>query len=139
MKARAFVMILLFVGGCASTHRITPQVAGQGVDFSQAASVQVQLSSYKFTPSTVRLKAGRAYALRLVNEASQHHTFAAPEFFAAAKTAPGDADKIAKGDVELDPHQSVTVHLIPGAGQYKLVCTMFGHVLLGMNGTIKVE
>jgi plastocyanin len=139
MRTTAFVMMLILVGGCASTHKITPQVAGEGVDFSQATPVQVQLSSYKFTPPTVRLKVGRAYALKLVNEASQHHTFAAPEFFAAAKVASGDAAKIAKGEVELDPHQSVTVHLIASAGQYKLVCTMFGHALLGMKGTIKVE
>jgi uncharacterized cupredoxin-like copper-binding protein len=139
MRATAFAMMLILVGGCASTHKITPQLAGEGVDFSQATPIEVKLSSYKFTPSTVRLKAGRAYALELVNEASKHHTFAAPEFFAAAKVAPGDAAKIAEGEVELDPRQSVTIHLIPSAGQYKLACTMFGHALLGMKGTINVE
>ena len=139
MRATAFAMMLVVVGGCASTHKITPRLAGRGVDFSQATPVEVALSSYRFTPSTVRLKAGRALTLNLVNEASKHHTFTAPEFFAAAKVAPEDAAKIAKGEVELDPHQSVTVHLIPRAGQYKLACTMFGHALLGMRGTIIVE
>ena len=139
MRAIALVMMLILVGGCVSTHKITPQVAGEGVDFSQATPVQVQVSSYRFTPSTVRLKAGHAYALNLVNAASKHHTFTAPEFFATVKVAAGDAAKIAEGEVELDPHQSVTVHLTPSAGQYKLVCTMFGHALLGMKGTIKVE
>src|SRR5712671_4747789 len=102
MRATSLAMILILVGGCVSTHKITPQVAGEGVDFSQATPVQVQLSSYKFTPSTLRLKAGGAYALTLVNAASEHHTFTAPEFFAAAKVAPGDAAKIAEGEVELD-------------------------------------
>ena len=138
MRTIVLAAMLAAVGGCASTHRITPQLAAESVDFAQAPSLEVRLSSYEFTPSTIRMNAGRPYALKLVN-GPKEHTFTAPEFFAAAKVAPRDAAQIADGEVKLSGGQSVTVHLVPTAGQYKVVCTEFGHAMLGMRGTIVVE
>jgi plastocyanin len=125
--------------GCASTHRITPQLAAEGADFAQATPLRVRLSSFRFTPATLRLQAGRPYALTLVNTSSMEHTFAAPEFFATAQVRPDEAARIASGEVQLAQRQSVTLHLIPRAGAYDFACTKFGHATLGMRGKIIVE
>lgn len=129
----------MLAAGCASTHAIRPQVAGADVAFAGAPTVQVRLSSFHFTPDDVRLRAGQPYALKLVNAASTDHTFTAPEFFAAARMAPEDAAKIAKGQVEVGAGATVVLRLVPAAGEYRLVCTEFGHALLGMRGRLVVN
>jgi uncharacterized cupredoxin-like copper-binding protein len=129
----------LFLAGCAMSHPIDPQIAPASTSFANAEKVAVTLSNFDFTPSTIHLKAGRPYALVLTNTADGGHDFAAPEFFAAAKIEAGDAASVAKGEVELEGRQSATVHLVPAAGEYDLVCTHAGHALLGMKGKIVVD
>lgn len=126
------------LASCATTQPIVPRVAPD-VDFSQAQTVEVRLSSYDYTPEEIRLEAGRPYALKLTNVADMGHDFTAPEFFAAARVRPADASKIADGQIELAPGATATVHLVPMAGTYKLVCTHTGHALLGMTGRIVVS
>jgi uncharacterized cupredoxin-like copper-binding protein len=131
-------MILGLLGGCASTHAIAPRVASAGVDFGQAETVEVTLSSFAFQPSEIRLQAGKPYLLKLV-DVSGGHDFTAPEFFAAAQVAPEDAAKVAKGQVELKGGESAVIHLVPAAGTFDLACTHFGHAALGMKGKIVVQ
>ena len=138
MRALAAAVLAVALAGCASTHSITPQVAGGDVVFARAQAVEVKLSSYHFDPNPVRLKAGQPYALKLVNAASKDHTFTAPEFFAAAKVAPADAQRIAGGQIELKPGAATVLHLVPAAGEYGLVCTEVGHAALGMHAKIIV-
>ena len=125
------------LAGCATTKPIVPQVAAD-VDFGQAETYEVRLSSYDYTPEDISLQAGRPYALKLTNVADIGHDFTAPEFFAAAGVRPSDAAQIADGQIELAPGASATVHLVPAAGTYKLACTHTGHALLGMTGKIVV-
>jgi plastocyanin len=75
----------------------------------------------------------------LENVASGGHDFAAPDFFAASLIRPNDAALVAGGNVEVPGSASRTVHLVPAAGEYRLVCTHAGHALLGMTGRIVVE
>ena len=131
------VALAVALAACAQTHPITPQVAS-GDNFAGAQPIEVSLSSFHFAPGDVRLKAGQPIALKLVNSSSKEHNFTAPEFFAAAKVAPGDAGKIAQGQVELKPGATAEVRLIPAAGRFHLVCTEVGHAALGMRGTITV-
>jgi plastocyanin len=137
MRTAIAAVVLSLVTGCASTHAIAPQVAGAGVDFGQAEVVEVTLSSFAFKPSEIRLQAGKPYALKLV-DVSGGHDFTAPEFFAAARVAPDDAAKVAKGQVELKAGESAVIHLVPAAGTFDLACTHFGHAALGMKGRIVV-
>ena len=139
MRVLAIAALLMLAGGCASTHAIRPQVAGPQVDFAQAQVVDVKLSSFHFTPDVVHLKSGQPYALKLTNAASRDHTFTAPEFLAAAQVAPEDAARVAEGQIELTPGATVVVHLVPAAGTYQMVCTEFGHALLGMRGKVVVS
>lgn len=135
---RFLTLLALALAGCATTRDITPQTIDSVVDWNRAASAEVVLENFAFEPSTVRLRAGVPLRLTL-RDVEGGHTFTAPEFFAAAKIAPEDAAEIADGEVEFRQGQSATLHLIPAAGRYRLVCTHTGHALLGMTGEIIVE
>ncbi|KHK90460.1 hypothetical protein LK12_16970 [Novosphingobium malaysiense] len=106
---------------------------------ADAQVVEVELSNFDFTPSTIRLDADKAYALHIVNTASGGHDFTAPEFFAASRVAPEDVASVRDGQVELGGGQTATIHLVPSAGTFSLICTHTGHALLGMKGTIVVS
>ncbi len=127
----------LLLAACATTHAVDPQVAS--TNLTDAQLVEVKLNNFDFTPSTIRLEAGKAYALHIVNTAQGGHDFTAPEFFAASKVAPEDVASVRDGQVDLGGGQSTEIHLVPSAGTYELVCTHTGHALLGMKGTIVVS
>jgi plastocyanin len=133
MKAiLALAVLALSVGSAVS-------LLAQTVDYSRARAVEVDLSSFKFTPAKVELRAGQPQILRLVNTSSGGHNFSAREFFAAADIAPQDAGLVKKGGVEVEGGQAVTIHLVPKAGQYDLKCTHFAHSMMGMTGVIVVQ
>jgi len=137
MKLVGTLALLASLTACASTHAINPAVAS--VSFERAQDVEVKLVNFEFRPATIRLEAGKPYALRLTNAESGGHDFTAPEFFAAARIAPEDVDSVRDGQVELAGGVSATIHLVPSAGTFNLVCTHAGHVLLGMKGKIIVS
>ncbi|HKT86535.1 MAG TPA: cupredoxin domain-containing protein [Novosphingobium sp.] len=139
MRVVLIAAAIALTAGCASTHPIEPRVASSSVDFSGAETAEVKLGNFSFTPSDVTLKAGRPYVLKIVNTASGGHDFTAPEFFAAATVAPQDAARIASGQVELGAGETAMIRLVPAAGEFKLVCTHFGHAAMGMTGKIIVH
>ena len=98
--------------------------------------VEVQLSSFAFTPRTIRLRAGAPVTLRLTNTGRGGHNFSAPEFFAAAQPV-GAA--LREGAIEVPSRQTVEVRLVPRAGTYRLRCTHTLHTSFGMRGEIIVE
>ena len=117
-----------------------PAAAGaQAPDWAHAQRVEVELSSFAFTPSTVHLRAGRPVVLHLVNSASGGHDFSAPKFFAAAQLRPQDRARVGKGSVDLRGHQSADVALVPRAGRYPLKCSHTFHKTFGMSGQIVVD
>ena len=101
-----------------------------------ATSVEIRLSNFDFTPSTIRLRAGQPVVLHLVNTAHGGHNFAAPEFFAAAT---GVSGPVTDGKVELRGNDSVDIHVTPARGHYRLRCTHSLHTAFGMTGEIDVE
>jgi plastocyanin len=104
-----------------------------------ARTVHVQLSSFKFRPQTLRLRAGQPVVLHLVNTGSGGHNFAAPSFFAAARVAPESAGRISGGAIEVPSRSAVDVRLVPARGTYRLRCTHTLHSTFGMRGRIVVE
>jgi plastocyanin len=100
------------------------------------ATVEIQLSSFDFTPNAIHLQAGHPVTLHLVNSGNGGHNFAAPEFFAAASAVSGP---VTNGTIEVRGHQSVDVTLTPGAGAYHLRCTHTMHSAFGMRGEITVD
>ncbi|WP_313801393.1 cupredoxin domain-containing protein [Sphingobium sp.] len=108
--------------------------------WANARSLTLQLSSFKFEPSDIRLEHGVPYDLHFVNTSSHGHDFAGKEFFAQAQIRPEDRAKINKGRVEVGGGESVDVHLIaPSPGSYKVRCTHFMHSAFGMTGRIVVQ
>lgn len=103
---------------------------------NEARTVDVTLSNFDFTPSTIRLRAGEPIVLHLVNAAHGGHNFAAPEFFAAAS---GVSGPVSDGKVEVHGNQSVDIHVTPAHGHYHLRCTHTMHTAFGMSGEIDVE
>ena len=97
------------------------------------------MSSFDFTPSTLRLRADRPVILHLVNKGSGGHDFTAPAFFAAAQVRPRDRGLAGKGRIELSGGRSVDIALVPRAGTYKLKCSHAFHQTFGMSGRIVVD
>ncbi len=118
-------------------------------DWSRAQAVTVTLDAFEFAPETLTFRAGRAYALTLVNNGDSAHTFAAPDFFRAVAVrapAPGAAGP---GDAEPAPPLE-SIALAAGArrtlefvavtpGTYALDCDRPLHDVFGMTGTIRIE
>ena len=108
-------------------------------DWSHAARVTVGLSSFKYSPATIRLRAGQPVILHLENTGSGGHDFSAPAFFKAASVRPQDAAKVGGGAVDVGGHESVDIALVPAAGTYALRCTHAFHSMFGMKGSIVVQ
>ena len=104
-----------------------------------AAIVPVRLSSFDFTPKEIVLPAGRPVVLRLRNDSSGGHNFAARDFFRAAQVRPADQAKVVEGAVEVRSGTTVDVGLVAAAGSYRLRCTHTFHTALGMRGPILVR
>jgi uncharacterized cupredoxin-like copper-binding protein len=129
------VSLLMFSSFPAASQRVHEEP-----DWAGAETVTVQLSNFKFDPSTINLKAGKAYDLRLQNLASGGHDFSAKAFFADARIKDADRDKIVAGKVSLRGGQSIDLHLVPAhAGTYNVHCTHFMHGAFGMTGEIVVQ
>lgn len=141
MRLRTLILVGAAYGllsSCASTRAITPQAVEQSVDWDTAAQTEVLLTSFEFTPRVIELEAGTPVRLLITNQ-QDGHDFTAPDFFAAARIASGDLERVANGQVNLREGESIALRLIPEAGRYDVVCTRTGHALLGMRGEIVVR
>lgn len=139
MRLILAVATIAIMAGCATTQPIEPRLASPTMDFAGAETVTVELANFRFAPREIYLRTGRPYVLKIVNTASGGHDFTAPEFFAASVVGENDAALIAGGQVELRERETAAIRLVPATGEYRIVCTHFGHVALGMAGRIIVR
>lgn len=101
------------------------------------APVQViNLQSYAYLPTPIRLRAGAPVTLQFVNRSGKGHDFTAREFFRAARILSG---RVADGEVDLRGGQSASVTLIPAPGRYPVHCGRPFHKMMGMRSTIIVQ
>lgn len=115
-------------------------IAGSAAVAQSPATIDVHLSNFKFAPSTIVLKQGQPYVLRLINDGGGGHDFTAPEFFARSALAQRDRTWVQGGAVEVPGHQVREIHLTaPRAGSYKLKCSHTFHKAFGMSGRIIVR
>jgi plastocyanin len=103
---------------------------------AQRGDLVVQVYSYGFAPQPIHLAAGRQARLTFVNQSGSSHDFSAHGFFANSRIVAGD---VSEGEVDLPPHQSRTVVLVPRAGTYHAHCSHFFHKQLGMSDLIIVN
>ena len=103
---------------------------------AQPAGLVVQVYSYGFAPNPIRLAAVRPITLTFVNQSGSSHDFSAHGFFQRARILAGDASE---GEVDLPPHQTRTITLVPTAGTYHAHCSHFFHKQMGMSDLIVVN
>ena len=103
---------------------------------AQSAGQTILVWSYGFSPKPLQLEAGRPVTLTFVNRSGSRHDFTAKTFFATSRIIRGDA---ADGEVELAPHETKSVTLIPQRGRYNAHCSHFFHKQLGMSDQIFVN
>lgn len=126
---------ILFAALAATSIPAAAQAPAGGPD-----RIEIDLSNFKFTPSSITLHHGSAYVLHFVNKAGGGHDFVATSFFAAADVAPADRTRIANGGIELRGGEAADVRLVaPAPGRYEAHCSHFMHSTFGMRGEIVVN
>jgi uncharacterized cupredoxin-like copper-binding protein len=103
---------------------------------AQPAGQIVQVWSFGFAPNPIALVAGKPVTLTFANQSGSSHDFVAKTFFANARILRGNVED---GEVELPPHRSVSVTLVPRAGTYNAHCSHFLHKQFGMSDVIIVR
>jgi plastocyanin len=103
---------------------------------AQPAQMVVQVYSFGFAPRPLHLVAGRPVTLTFVNQSGSSHDFTAPGFFQHATISAGAAPM---GMIDLEPHESKSVTLVPARGTYQAHCSHFLHKQMGMNEEILVD
>jgi plastocyanin len=103
---------------------------------AQPAGQTILVWSYGFSPHPLRLAAGRPVTLTFVNRSGSGHDFTAQAFFASARIISGSA---AEGEIELGPHETKSITLVPRAGDFHAHCSHFMHKQLGMADDILVN
>lgn len=98
--------------------------------------VSIAVWSFGFAPQPIHLTAGKSVTLAFTNRSGSSHDFTAKSFFANATVTAGLAPD---GEIELGPHQSKSITLIPRAGIYPAHCSHFFHKQLGMHDQIIVD
>jgi plastocyanin len=92
--------------------------------------------SFGFSPHPIALAAGRPVTLTFQNRSGSSHDFTAKTFFGNSTITAGAAPE---GEIELGPHETKRITLIPRAGTYKAHCSHFMHAMLGMSDEIVVS
>ena len=98
--------------------------------------VTITVWSFGFAPRPIHLAAGRPVTLVFVNRSGSSHDFTAGAFFAASSISAGAA---ADGEIELGPHETKSITLVPRAGVYPAHCSHFFHKQMGMSDEIIVS
>lgn len=96
----------------------------------------INVYSFGFQPHPIHLAAGRQVTLTFVNRSGSSHDFTARTFFHASRILSGN---VAEGEVELAPHETKTITLVPRTGTYKAHCSHFLHATMGMTDNIVVD
>ena len=103
---------------------------------AQPAAQTILVWSFGFSPHPIHLDAGRRVTLYFVNRSGSRHDFTAGQFFTSSVIVSGDAHG---GEVELGPHETKRINLIPRAGNYPAHCSQFFHKQMGMSDEIVVD
>lgn len=115
---------------------VSPAAAPAQPSSGGPAAQVIQVWSFGFAPRPLYLAAGQPVTLTFVNRSGNSHDFTARSFFANARILAGDARQ---GELELAPHATRTIRLIPRAGIYPAHCSRFMHKQLGMSDMIVVR
>ena len=111
-------------------------LAGSAAVAESPAQFVVSVYSFGFAPAPIQLAAGRPVTMVFTNRSGTGHDFTAPGFFQHAQILAGGP---VTEEVELRPHETRSVTLIPARGTYQAHCSHFLHKQMGMSDTIIVN
>ena len=103
---------------------------------AEPARITVDVWSFGFGPKPIQLRSGQPVTLAFVNRSGSSHDFTAPGFFQHATITAGSARE---DEIELRPHETKVVTLVPRRGTYQAHCSHFLHKQMGMSDTIIVN
>lgn len=146
--------VLLLVSGCAPKDVMASADSGDttnsgrrvaDIDWTKAEIVDVELSEYEFTPSSLVFQHDRPYRLRLINRGRRTHDFASSRFFQAIATA-----KLVEGNKTIDlprlksigigAGQTTNLYFVPvRVGTYRFECEEPLHSLFEMVGEAQID
>ncbi len=142
-----FCCIAVLSVSCASVDYIADAPARvRAADWGTMQTVTVAMQEFAYQPSELRFTAGVPYKLQIRNTGMMKHYFTAEDFFKAIATrklqsnSDGEIKAPYFSAIEVFPDRSLDLYFIPVTkGTYGLHCTIEGHELHGMSGTIVIE
>ncbi len=152
-----FLSLVLFVGlaGCSSGDVVLSEPpagylrdAGARVaaaDWSETEKVTLELSEFRFEPTTLDFREGVPTRLTLRNVGNRTHTFVSEGFFKAVAaqklvSAGGEVGNPYLETIEVRSGEEKQLYFVPVAkGSYPLECSILLHDVLGMKGQITVQ
>jgi plastocyanin len=138
MRARPLLLIAgLIVAAPAVALSQTRALAAAGPD-AAPETITIRLSSFKYKPDHLQLRAGVPVRLRFVNDSDGGHDFSAPDLFSTSAYGPGSSPP-ERGRVDVPGHGTAEISIVPRRpGTYDFHCTHFLHSLFGMTGTVVI-
>ncbi len=146
------LLALLFIGisACSSgkgpaTPVADAQSAISTTDWSKSETVDVVLSKFAFTPTTLTLKRKQPYRLHLTNTSNDTHTYSSDDLFGAVAVqkvvrAGVETPGIIGNGVSLEPNEEADLFIVPiNAGSYRIYCDEFMHDTMGMHGSVTIQ
>lgn len=138
---------LLALGACVPLGYVkdpTPWV--EAADWTQAETVRVEMTEYRFEPQVLSFREGKPYIMELVNRGREKHYFAAPDFLRAIAARKAEVPEVVEAKAwrftsfELYPGQTLRLFFVAVTpGTYPLTCTIPGHADRGMRAAVKIE
>ena len=148
------MVLLLLLSACTAKDTLAAGSSGYianaeqrvaAVDWSKAETVNVALSEYEFSPSSLNFQEGHSYKLHLANPGGEVHDFASKPFFQAIAAA-----RLVASDKTIPLPHLERIAVRPGEakdlyfvairpGFYPFKCTEPLHAAFGMTGTARIE
>ncbi|WP_158912637.1 cupredoxin domain-containing protein [Caulobacter sp. S45] len=127
-------------GGAALAFGLITAAARVYAQPAEPTVIPVQLTEFHYSPASIDLQQGHSYVLRVSNVGGVAHDLSAKAFFRTVTFAPGSADKVRDGDIEVPKGETVDVAFATGkAGDYEMRCTHPLHAMFGMKGHVIVH
>ncbi|MDR7467339.1 MAG: cupredoxin domain-containing protein [Armatimonadota bacterium] len=110
---------------------------------ASVSPIVVEMTEFRFRPTTILLRAGRPAVIRLVNRGQIAHQFQAAALHRLPVTVVDTQTRIEAPGLEilrLQPGATATLSFVPRAGgRMPFACTIEGHQEAGMTGALVVR
>jgi plastocyanin len=138
MSAVPLLICAALLGGSAIAQPAAPPAAA--IDWSSAKVIEVDMTNFAFSPSSLMLQQGVPYRLHFVNKTSGGHDFTAKDFFEAATIDPAAEALVKGGKISFKGSETADVGVVANrVGHFDVVCSHLMHATMGMRGEIIVQ